>query len=355
MSHDAIPPDLCWEIALLSTPKVVASLISLCKANRATLLPLLYRDVYVGEGANHLIVTLQHHQDLALGVRSLEFAKNVSVTLNRRAWAFVLTQMNNLRRLVVSRHVPLDWDVIPRLSFRLHSFTALSSVIGPWATFVTNQRELREFACDGDFFASAPRRDKLPWLRRLKARPEDIGKFSRVHALEHVWFWAPPPLDKHGLGERDLLRFADSRTRLQSIRLGPGQLMQLLNHAPQMLATVRAVVLEEEITWYAFTFDTSRGVLLTCTAALHRMPAIESLQLVCSLSPTKVTRPIELEHAVIFSGALLGACTAPMLRTFHFCAVDGCATWTDWGHDGEQLSFSVRDEQCPASHFTGSG
>ncbi|KAJ6471701.1 hypothetical protein DFH09DRAFT_1344088 [Mycena vulgaris] len=277
MSHSPIPPDICWEIALLSAPSVIAHLALLSSTSLSTIRPLLYRDIYVEDSSDRL---------------------------------------------------------------------APSSARGPPSS--RTQPELRQLASLGDFFSSAPHQDRLPVLRSVKARAEDVGKFARIHPLEHVWLWAGAPTGRRSIGTRDLERFSVSPARLQTIRLGANQLLMLLESAPAILVTLRAVVLDEDATWYAFTFE-AHGMLTASVAALNeRTPLLESLRLVCSLAPGKITPPVDVHRAPIFATALLQMRSAPLLKMFHFCGVDGCGIWYDWGGAGEHISYSNR-----AEHTTG--
>ncbi|KAJ7495440.1 hypothetical protein FB451DRAFT_1478220 [Mycena latifolia] len=346
MSRIAVPVDIAWEIALTSSPEVLACLLLISHAHLATLRPLLYREIYVGKGANRLIKTLATTAGLPLTVRSLEFGSTEGVRVVDTLWAKVLVAMHNLRHLVIARNIPLSWKTLPNIQFRLQSFTSHGSVIGPWATFVANQPNLQEIACLGDFFASAPGPAHLPVLRRLKARAEDVGKFARLHRLEHAWFWAgPPSAERAPLGPCDLQRFAVSPARLQSVRLSSHQLLTLLHGAAAILAAVSTVVLDEDSTWHVFARE-SRGILTTSIAQLdHRTPLLESLRLVCALRTHKSKfPPVFVAHAPVFSGALLAVRRAPRLGTFHFCGVDGCGNWDNWGEINQKLTYAERAE-----------
>ncbi|KAJ7450112.1 hypothetical protein FB451DRAFT_1527743, partial [Mycena latifolia] len=284
MPRPPLPPDICHEIALESSPEVIARLAVLSVTTLITVRPLLYRDIRVGDRADRLVETLASVKGLPLTVRSLEFEGSLCAHVDAHSWATVLTAMSNLRRLVVAHHVPLQWATIPHIKFRLRSFTSLGSIIGPWATFITKQPELQEIGCYGDFFASAPGPSQLPALRLVKARPEDCGKFARVHRLEHLWFWAGPPLGTRTLASRDLQRFSESPARLQAVRLGSHQLLMLIQAAPTILATLRAVALDEDTTWSSFFPESPSGMLLPAVAALDgRTPHVESLKLMQQL------------------------------------------------------------------------
>ncbi|KAJ7459009.1 hypothetical protein FB451DRAFT_577476 [Mycena latifolia] len=328
MARSPLPPDVCLEIALESSADVVARLVVLSVATMITVRPLLYRDIRVSDNSDRLVETLASIEGLPLAVRSLEFAGSLCAHVNDDSWANVLTAMSNLRRLVISHHIPLRWATIPHIKFRLHSFTSLGSIIGPWATFITKQPELRELGCYGDFYASAPGPSQLPVLRQVKARPEDCGKFARCHRLEHLWFWAGPPLGTRSLASRDLQRFCESPARLQTVRLSSQQLLMLIQAAPAILAPLRAVVLDEDTTWFSFSPEAPTGMLLPAVAALDgRTPYIESLKLVCAVSPVKKSPPLGLDRAADFASTLLEVRASPVLSTFHFCGADGCGIW----------------------------
>ncbi|KAJ7462481.1 hypothetical protein FB451DRAFT_1180772 [Mycena latifolia] len=353
MERASIPPDVWYEIALLCSPKVLAQLLLLSKLNLTTLRALLYSDICVGDGAARLVNTLASGKDLPPLIISLEFmGSDSSPEIDADKWAEVLSKMNSLRRLVIGCHVPLKWATLTRIQFRLHSFTSLSSLIGPWATFVATQPDLREISCLGDFFTRPPDRLQLPVLRRLKAPAEDVAKFARIHLLEHIWIWSGPSPGRRSLSLHDLAQFSKSPARLQTVRLWSRHLLQLIENVPAILATVHAVVLDEDPTWFSFAQNSTAGTLLPAVAALDgRTPLVENLRLVCTLDRVQRYPPLCLEQGMIFSSALLRVRASPLLRNFHFCAVDRCATWRNWGSSDEMRSYPECGEDCP-SYFS---
>ncbi|KAJ6566710.1 hypothetical protein B0H19DRAFT_1066994 [Mycena capillaripes] len=150
------PPDLCWEIALLSTPGTRALLLSLCRTAYTLIVPLVYSRVSVGDRANRLVRTLASRPELPHLVQSLEFCSSLCARVDSAEWAQVLPALKNLRRLVTSYYVPLESHIVPQITFRLTSFTAFSVIIGPWVAFIAMQAELEELVLHADFLAAAP-------------------------------------------------------------------------------------------------------------------------------------------------------------------------------------------------------
>jgi hypothetical protein len=161
--------------------------------------------------------------------------------------------MVNLQHLAIARHIPLDWNTITHISFRLHTFITTGSLIGPWVVFIGMQDGLEEIRCDGDFFDSAPRSSELPLLRRLKAREEDAAKFASYHPLQHLWIRAGTAGGARNLSTRYFRRFCTSPARLVSLRISPYTLLRLLSQAQAILATLRSLVLDEDGNWHLLT------------------------------------------------------------------------------------------------------
>jgi hypothetical protein len=64
MGRGPLPPDVCWEIALISTDQTRAALLPVCRVIYSVVFPLLYCDVSVGRGAGRLVRTLVSRPEL---------------------------------------------------------------------------------------------------------------------------------------------------------------------------------------------------------------------------------------------------------------------------------------------------
>ncbi|KAJ7922578.1 hypothetical protein B0H13DRAFT_1865756, partial [Mycena leptocephala] len=161
--------------------------------------------------------------------------------------ARVLPQLTNLRKFVTAHHVPLEEEVVPNITFRLHSFTSFSAVIGPWITFIAMQTELQELILHSDFLAPAPAPACLPCCADLRLGP-------------------PFPT-------RAIVRLAASPARLTSLRANGPQLKMLLHMAPALLHGLRHLVLDEDRLLCGF--NQNSGVLNVAAALGHRTPFTE--------------------------------------------------------------------------------
>jgi hypothetical protein len=179
-------------------------------------------------------------------VKSLEFRPTIYGHVDSLEWARVLPQLTNLRKFVTAHHVPLEEEVVPNITFRLHSFTSFSAVIGPWITFIAMQTELQELILHSDFLAPAPAPACLPVLRRLKARYDDVARFSEYGGLTDIWVWLGRPNPGPPFPTRAIVRLAASPARLTSLRANGPQLKMLLHMAPALLHGLRHLVLDED-------------------------------------------------------------------------------------------------------------
>ncbi|KAJ6487348.1 hypothetical protein DFH09DRAFT_1105921 [Mycena vulgaris] len=308
MTRGSMPPDVCREIALLSTPETVASLSLLGRVCAVLLRPLLYRQITVGDRANRLVQTLATHDCTAALVESLVFEDSVCAYIHDSDWDRVLAALVNLRHLTITHHVPLSWNSLPSIRFRLRSFTSVGRVVGAWAQFLHLQPELQEIILHSDLLAAPPGRTALPVLRRLSARPDELSKFALMHPLESMVFWVGAPWEGRGLKTRDLVRFGDSTCQLRMLRVNSSQLYILFRNVPQMLITLEHLVIDEDTAW-------SRN----STAAAQEQRLL-----------MRAASVIDVIHAPILK-------SLTMLGTFHFCASDTCRTWRQWGAHGETI------------------
>ncbi|KAJ7916077.1 hypothetical protein B0H13DRAFT_1871525 [Mycena leptocephala] len=235
-------------------------------------------------------------------------------------WARVLPQLKNLRKLSTAHHVPLKEEVIPNITFRLHSFTSFSAVIGPWVTFIAMQMELQELILHSDFLVSAPAPACLPMLRRLKAHYDDIARFSEYGALTDIWVWLGRPNPGPPFPTCAIAKLATCSARLTSLRVNGPQLKMLLHMTPALLHGLQHLVLDEDRLLCGFNQNTFR--------------------MVCSHDPFFPrsgikAQPVPVSMGTYFAREMVAIHQVPSLTTLHFCAVDGCATWWNWGRPDE--------------------
>jgi hypothetical protein len=84
----------------------------------------------------------------------------------------------------------------------------------------------------------------------------------------------------------------------------------------------------------------------------HRTPRLQILRMVCSHDPyfprsgMKVP-PVSVSMGTFFAREIAAVHQAPCLDTFHFCAMDGCATWRKWGGPDEVVCVMPPLEHAP--------
>ncbi|KAJ7818924.1 hypothetical protein B0H13DRAFT_1921990 [Mycena leptocephala] len=324
--------------------------------------PLLYCDVSVGRGADRLVCTLASRPELpplvtrtsVLAVKSLEFRPTFYAHIDSLEWARVLPKLKNLRKLATAHHVPLEAEVIPYITFRLHSFTSFSAVIGPWVAFIAMQTELQELVLHSDFLASAPAPACLPMLRRLKARYDNVARFSEYGGLTDIWVWLGRPNPGPPFPTRAIAKLAASPTRLTSLRANGPQLKMLLHMAPALLHGLRHLVLDEDRLLCGFNQNAVELVRHTQRGSGARSPdpAFTNLKDGMLLRPVFSALwnegPARVgQHGYIFAREMVAIHQAPSLHTLHFCAVDGCATWRKWGGPDEVVYVTLPLEHPP--------
>ncbi|KAJ7027029.1 hypothetical protein C8F04DRAFT_1267466 [Mycena alexandri] len=281
MTRPPLPPDICVEIALLASPQTRAQLLPLCRVVYKMTVPLVYRNISVGDNANQLVRTLATRPELAAVVQSLEFRHSATARIDYPEWTVALRALVNLHKLVTDYHVPLKEDIIALITFRLRSFTSYSTIIGTWANFLATQGELQELVLHSDFMGRPPTPQELPHLRVLKARYDDMAKFSTHSGVQHVWFWLARPTPGIPFGTRNLALLSQWQARPSTVRINGPQVLALLELAPAMLGGVRHLVLDEHRQLSRFTHGS--GVLRVAPALdRHRMPQLQVLTMVYS-------------------------------------------------------------------------
>ncbi|KAJ7116680.1 hypothetical protein C8R44DRAFT_880037 [Mycena epipterygia] len=229
MSRPWFPPEIYLEIASHSSKSTLAQLLRSASA-LSVLAPLLYTDISVRNRVYGLVKTLASRADLASLVKSLKFRDSLCAHIDEAQWAIALPSLRNLRHLEITHHVPLNAQVVPRTTFRLHSFTSTCAVFGAWLEFVSQQPELRELAFHLDLLGPVPDTSLLPMLRRVTARPADIARFTEFR-LTHMWLWLFPPYGQCRLYTREVMRLSKSSIRLVVLRVNAEQFLVLLSWA----------------------------------------------------------------------------------------------------------------------------
>ncbi|KAJ7437877.1 hypothetical protein FB451DRAFT_1192965 [Mycena latifolia] len=255
-------PDVLWEIAAASDPHTRCQLVLLCSWAQARVCSLLYQHISVGDEAGRLVRTLADKRSLPPMVQSLIFHSSLCAYINKAEWTLMLPAMQNLRHLVVNHHIPLDHLILPLITFRLHTF------LSP---------KLEEIGFHSDLLSFVPGPSKLPMLRSVKGRPEDVARFAWNHHLDSVAVKAV----------RDLC---------------------------------------------------------------ERTPTLKILMLTCSPTVGRWVPCITVADGANFCTMLVVLSRPLTLRTFHFCSLDGCATWRNWGQDDEEVSYTILDDHGPWDH-----
>ncbi|KAJ7750131.1 hypothetical protein DFH07DRAFT_961543 [Mycena maculata] len=359
-----LPSEMYWEIALQSDLVMLLCLTRLNKSFDGLIRPFIYRDIVVSRRAKKLVRALGDNNALVPIIVSLVFDyTGRQVHLPESEWNRALLRMCNLKHLVISQGVPLVRETVSRPPFRLTGFGARCMVIGAWAELVASQTTLEILFLEAGFVA--PQMPTLPQLASLRAKPAEVARFMQSPTLVDVWLWSGSPNSgQAGLTSPEILHLGLSPSRLLTIRLGTGQLCLLLSEAPMVLSTVEHIVIDEDNDWWSFSYllTTMPNRLQGVGAGLDtRFPRLRTLMFVSEMNPEDIgnrriwgSQPWGLapqrdsrliaDIGLVFARGLRPLCTAPRLRTFHFCAFDGCLTLKKWGGVDEELHVAVWEE-----------
>ncbi|KAJ6586359.1 hypothetical protein DFH09DRAFT_1075305 [Mycena vulgaris] len=264
--------------------------------------------------------------------------------INNTEWEFVLPALCNLRQLVIAHNVPLESRILHFITFKLRVFESHCRVYGPWAEFLATQSGLEQVAFHSDLFGPVP---LLPLLRSVQGCPEDLSRFAQRHSLEDAWFSLGHPWGRRTLSRSDLRRFNLSPSQLLTLCIMAPQLLLLMYSAPAMLKTLRHLMLDEDLAWYRFTPQT---VLARAARALAEYtPLLQSLTLIAfpGMGERGLHPSLDVSQAPIFATALAPFCASAKLATFHFCGIDRCGTWRNWGREGEEVVYAELEEHGP--------
>ncbi|KAJ7195414.1 hypothetical protein B0H12DRAFT_1245567 [Mycena haematopus] len=249
-------PGYVWrQIALFCDITEILVLLRLSKTINLFLVHLLYRNVSVGKSAQKMVASLASNSLLPPLVESLYFTDFLA-SVDISQWAAVLPALSHLWFLIITPRIPLPPRVIPLITFRLGFFGSISCVDPPWTQLLVSQDRLLRLVITSHFNANdCPGPGKLPLLRSMKGRPADLAKFAFYHRLEDMWFYTGKSLGGAPLHPDDLAKFSASSSRLTTLRICAPGFMSLLRAAPHVVFTLRHLVLDEDLTWSAFTLN----------------------------------------------------------------------------------------------------
>ncbi|KAK7007800.1 hypothetical protein R3P38DRAFT_3211442 [Favolaschia claudopus] len=255
----SLPPSVYYEVAHFSERPERLSLYRVSKRVRALVRGLLYRKIRVGKDAGNLVVrSLAKNPELPQIVELLWFYHRDTL-VEGKYWHVALAAMKNLWLLIIPGKLDIPRQLIPRLPFQLRYFGSVSNVSGNWPEFLFSQVALQDIVINGEFRGTSyPGKGTLPALRRVKAQAFDLARLiQHHHTLRIIWLLTPPPyLAQLTLGEVDLLRIAKTRSRLTTIRINVPDFLAFMEAAPSALFTLRDIVLDEDLSWSAFTLKT---------------------------------------------------------------------------------------------------
>jgi hypothetical protein len=177
----------------------------------------------------------------------LIFCDSDATQVEATQWWVALVAMHNLKLLCVCRTIPLPFNIVPLITFRLKTFGSTGVLVGEWATFVVSQDQIEWLWFNCDFFGRSPRAGELPTLRSMKGCAGDLARFARHdHQLRDLWFFQNPRLSSS-----DLTLFTLSPVRLSTIRIGTHYFVHLLEAAPRLVTSLADISLDEDPTWAA--------------------------------------------------------------------------------------------------------
>ncbi|KAJ7229674.1 hypothetical protein B0H12DRAFT_1240206 [Mycena haematopus] len=339
-------PGYVWrEIAGLCELTEILVLLRLSKSINLFLVHLLYRNISVGKSAKKMVASLANNSLLPPLVESIYFTDFLA-SVDISQWAAVLPALSHLWFLIITPRIPLPPHVIPLITFRLGFFGSISCVDPPWTQLLVSQDRLLRLVITSHFNAlDCPGPGKLPLLRSMKGRPADLAKFAFNHRLEDMWFYTGKSLGGAPLHPDDQAKFGASSSRLCTLRICAPGFVSLLRAAPHVVFPLRHLVLDEDLTWSAFTLNSdTQGLGGSSLAPLvslldEKFRRLKSVFLVCSetLAHRANRRLITRNDAACFVKFMSGHVSAPMLSAFRFSARDGYASCPDWNE--ESISY----------------
>ncbi|KAJ7767832.1 hypothetical protein B0H16DRAFT_1453447 [Mycena metata] len=336
-----LPADVLLDLAELSNKHEHLTLARVSKAFNRLYNPVIYRLNYVGSNAKKFVHSLANNPRLPRLVLKLIFDESPDTLVDVEEWAAVLPAMVNLHYIGIVPTIPLPPRVLPLITFRLWGFGSVGDVVGPWAELVASQAELEELRLEADFFGVIPGPTQLPRLRLVQGRPADIARCAQ-HQLEQIWFYRGPPFGRRSLKAADLALLARSPARLLDIRICARYFTRLLDAVPQMLTTLRHILLDEELDWSNFTIDPHAPVansIKNLAAALTRaqFPRLESVLFICSRSTEErgSRRRLSRADGAYFLEAFKTYLPGPRFRSLRLFVFNGCVEFDNWGSSAQ--------------------
>ncbi|KAJ7750620.1 hypothetical protein B0H16DRAFT_1460717 [Mycena metata] len=340
-----LPADVLLDIAELSTQHERLTLARVSKAFTRLYNPVIYRLNYVGSNAKKFVHSLANNPRLPPLVLKLIFDESRDTLVDVEEWSAVLPAMVNLHYIGIVPTIPLPRHVLPLLTFRLRGFGSTGDVVGPWAELVASQSELEELRLQADFFGVVPGPNQLPRLRLIQGRPADIARCAQ-HQFKQIWFYRSPPFGRRSLKAADLTLLACSPARLLDICICACYFTRLLHTAPQMLTTLRHILLDEELDWSNFTIDPHAPVansIKNFAVALTRaqFPRLESVLLICSRNTADhgSRRRLSCADGAYFLEAFKTYLPGPRFCSLRLFAFDGCVGFNEWGSSAQTTTY----------------
>ncbi|KAJ7016362.1 hypothetical protein C8F04DRAFT_1281641 [Mycena alexandri] len=294
-----LPADVLLDLAELSNKHEHLTLARVSKAFNRLYNPVIYRLNYVGSNAKKFVHSLANNPRLPRLVLKLIFDESPDTLVDVEEWAAVLPAMVNPCLLASSPSSPSDFG-----------------------------SELEELRLEADFFGVIPGPTQLPPSTRANL------------------FYRGPPFGRRSLKASDLALLARSPASFLDIRICARYSTRLLDAAPQMLTTLRHILLDEELDWSNFTIDPHAPVansIKNLAAALTRaqFPRLESILFICSRSTKERGSRRRLSRAggAYFLEAFKTHLPGPRFRSLRLFAFNGCVGFDNWGSSAQTTTY----------------
>ncbi|KAJ7732707.1 hypothetical protein B0H16DRAFT_1468474 [Mycena metata] len=341
----ALTADVWWRVAHFTPEHKHLDLVRLSKGIHDLIIPMIYGDIDIGRGAFLCVRSLANNPRLALLVCVLCFRRGSFV--DAAEWATGLVAMKNLKFLYVTHYISFPLNILPRITFSLTTFGSHCSVVSSWAALIASQPTIVQLKLNSDYYLSPPGPDVLPALHAVQGRPADLARFARHHALEDLWFFTGPPHERRSLKAADIAIFAQSPSRLITVRLSARQFILLVNFAPAMMATLQHIVFDECPEWSEFTRMPSlvvvRGHLAQVAQRINQCaPLLRSMLLAFSQNVSQrhpAIQPLLRADGAFFLNSFNAITPVPHFKTLRVYASDGCTTWENWGSSDQTTSY----------------
>ncbi|KAK7044984.1 hypothetical protein R3P38DRAFT_3177209 [Favolaschia claudopus] len=321
----SLTPSIYFHIGLFCEMPERISLYQVSRRICGVMRTMFYRNIEVeGNAATLVVRSLAENPELPKFVERLWFTDR-DVLMEGEPWAIALPAMKNLWLLIIAGTINIPREVIPHIPFQLRFFGSGSNMSGNWAEFLLHQFALEELVINGDAF--------------------DLAQMVPLHRhLTDIWFCT----GRKALAERSLEQahadlFTRARAHLTGLRIGVPKLLPILSAAPGMLRFLQDLVLDEDLSWSAFTLnDDHEDVLYLWESPLRvlaealdvRFSELETVFLVFHPSlRTRVgnnRRLLSVLDARCFATVFASYSTAPLIQNLRNQAKDGYAVCEDW-------------------------